>query len=241
MTSIPTLRLLVVSTVAAIATAIAALSLNTDQSAAVAMHLSPTTATVGVGNTVRLTVTVESPIPVNAFSGEVIFDSTNFEVASISYNTSLANLWVEEPWYSRADNSVYFAGGTTARGGFTGKDTLLEITLRATTAGNTDIALNNVRILLHDGLGTDATVTPTIDSVFTSATTTLAYTPATIETAIIEVNTTGANPDVNGDGLINFLDIGTLIRHLGSTDARYDLNGDGQVTTRDFAVVQAAR
>lgn len=242
MPAIYTIRVVLLGTAALVATAITALSIAPRMPTTVAMQLSPEIATIAVGDTTDISVVVESPVAVNAFSGEVVFDSNVFEVASISYNTSIANLWVEEPWYNRSDNSVYFAGGTTAPGGFTGRGALLTISLRALQPGDVEVALEDIRILLHDGLGTDAEIQEPLDSVFTATgTSSVRYVPPSEPTSALTVRTQLPDPDLNGDGMINFLDISILLTRLGSSDERYDLNGDGAVNTRDFQMIQAAR
>lgn len=43
--------------------------------------------------------------------------------------------------------------------------------------------------------------------------------------------------DLNGDGVVNVLDISRLLSLVGSDDAAADLNGDGQVTVADMSVL----
>lgn len=235
-------RAVVLGIIALVAGTIAAVTIQSDTPREVAMRLSPESAHVSVGQTITFDVIVASPIPVNVFTGEVVFDSDTFAVSAITYNTSIADLWVNEPWYSRSDNSVYFAGGTTVRGGFVGQGRLLSVTLEAVQPGNVDVALQNVRILKHDGIGSDADVAPSLESVFTATgSTSLEYRAPQDRFSGVTVATEAPSPDLNNDGVVSFLDIGTLLRNLGSDDPRYDLNQDGNVNTRDFAVIQAAR
>ena len=101
------------------------------------------------------TITVRSGEPTNVFSGTVVFDSSYLVVDKIDYNTSIADLWAVEPWYAEGDGTITFAGGSTQPGGYTGEGTLLTVTFRPIRTGVTDLGIDDVRILRHDGLGTE--------------------------------------------------------------------------------------
>ncbi len=206
-----------------------------------AMYISPSTATVVQGDEQQFSIMVESLEPVNAFTGEITFDNTHFRVTNISYNTSIADLWVEEPWYNRSDNSIYFAGGTTAANGFSGQGTLLTVTLRADRAGDTTLALRNPRIMAHDGLGTDVNLTAPLDRLFTIDTTPYAVPLPTPDKKPVTIVPATPPLDINQDGEIGFRDVSILLLRLGGTDARYDFNGDGSVTWTDVRVWQQLR
>lgn len=188
---------------------------------------------------VTIDVTLSATTPVNALSGNITFDSTHFTVKSISYNTDLIDLWVKKPWYSVADNAIHFAGGTTRPGGFTGSERLLTVELEALKPGESTIMITEARILKHDGLGSDATVAPSIDSVIES----LEQDPNTprpkTDDAQISVLALGSKRDVTGDGKVTFADVATLMLYLGSNDPLFDLNGDGVVSLPDLAIMTA--
>lgn len=203
------------------------------------LTLSPQELTTLIDNTVKLEVLISANTPVNAFMGEVVFDTSLFTVDKIEYNTALADLWVTEPWYSKADNTIYFAGGTTRTGGFVGKDNLLTIYLSSRSIGETVVGIENARILKHDGLGTDTVLTTGIDSVIS----TLAADPASIPTETKDTAsavTVIPNPpsyDVNNDGKVSLADIATFMLKLGSSDIRFDFNQDGTVSTADLSLL----
>ena len=204
------------------------------------MSITPTAATVAVGETATFAVVVESRVPVNAFTGELVYDSDRFIVSSIDYNTSIANLWVEEPWYNRAENSLYFAGGTTQPGGFVGKGELLRVTLQARSAGDTTLTLRNERILAHDGLGNDVALATPLDALFSAD-----VTPYRVELES-EHNFVAVVPevpplDVNQDGELGFQDISVLLLNFGSSNAAYDFTGDGTVSWADIRTWQRLR
>ena len=203
-----------------------------------AIYAVPNTTFVEVGDTVVFGVMVKSNVPVNAFASELIFDTIRFDVTGINYNTSIANLWVEEPWYNRANNSVYFAGGTTQTDGFIGTDELMRVTLRAKAAGETVLTLRNTRVLAHDGLGKDVPLTKPLDTLFTIDTTPFATPLKEVETEPIAIIHDVPTLDVNNDGILSFKDVGVLLTALGSDNANFDFNGDGTVSWGDIRTWQ---
>lgn len=206
-----------------------------------AMYITPVVATVKQGDTQKFNVMVKSQIPVNAFAGEVVFDTEKFQVVDISYNTDVANLWVEEPWYNRAHNNIYFAGGTTRSGGFVGEEILITITLQAVQVGDATFSLRNPHILAHNGLGQDVPLVTPLDALFI-----VDMTPYAVPTPPpIDIYATVLNDipplDLNQDGTISFKDIGVLLSAMGSHDAQYDFTGDGNVTWGDLRMWQQLR
>ena len=203
-----------------------------------AMYITPVTANIKLGDEQKFNIMVKSQVPVNAFAGEIIFDTEKFRVLNISYNTDIANLWVEEPWYNRANNSIYFAGGTTQSGGFVGEVALITITLQAINIGDAVLSLNNPRILAHDGLGSDVPLNAQLDTLFTIDTTPYAvpvsYPTDNYVTVLNEIPAL----DLNQDGKLGFRDIGVLLNAMGSNDIRYDFTGDGKVTWGDLRMWQ---
>jgi len=205
------------------------------------IYLVPDTSFVEVGDKVTIAVMVQSNMSVNAFTSELVFDPEFFQVTSISYNTSIANLWVEEPWYNRANNSVYFAGGTTITDGFIGTGELLRTTLHAKKAGNTAVILRNTRVLAHDGLGRDVSLKTPLDTLFSIDTTPFAAPLEETGVSTIAVISDVPPLDANDDGVVDFKDIGTLLTALGSKKDKYDYNRDGTVNWSDVRTWQQLR
>lgn len=232
-------RTLAVS-IAIIASALVATVALHDETPA-AMYITPVSATVGVGETQQFSVVVKSNVPVNTFAGELLFDTDRFNVVDISYNTSIANLWVEEPWYNRASNSVYFAGGTTVPGGFTGEGTLLTVTLQAVAIGDTTLSLHGARIMAHDGLGSEVTLVEPLDTLFMVDT--RPYTKPLQKPVDSQITVVTDLPplDINQDGELSFQDVGVLLLNLGKEKAEYDFTGDGKVTWSDVRQWQQLR
>jgi len=206
------------------------------------LRITPQEANLRIGDTLVVTVDVESVVPVNAFTGEVIFNSNVFAVDKIEYNNSIADLWVTEPWYSKGENIIYFAGGTTKPGGFTGKGSLMTIYLRAEKVGFVDIDFDHVKILQHDGLGSETTV-EIIDSLFTAAVLEQQtnYIKSSKDQQWISIEKTPPSTDLNGDEKVSLADISIFTLHFGSSNARYDFNQDGKVNFADLSIIMAAQ
>jgi len=198
------------------------------------LRLVPSVSSVTVGDTFTALVLADASTPVNVFSGELTYNTDVIQIDGIDYNTSIADLWAEKPWYENGDGTMNFGGGTTQRGGFTGTATLITITIRAVGAGDAALNLHNMRILKYDGLGTDAELTTPIDTVLT-----VIDAPAKKNSAatVAIIPTNAPSPDLNNDGRISLADASILMLNLLSTDPRYDLNGDGEVTNRDLELI----
>jgi hypothetical protein len=211
----------------------------TNQNPEASLTLNPHQLVAKVGMPVKLEVLISADTPVNAFMGEIAFDSNLFKVDSIEYNTVLADLWVTEPWYSKADNTIYFAGGTTRAGGFTGEDNLITIYLSSQSTGETVISIKNARILKHDGLGTDTVLANSIDSLISLLAEDTNSSVPEIKDMATEVTITPSLPsyDVNNDGKVSLADIASFMLKLGSSDLRFDFNGDGKVSTADLSLI----
>ncbi len=195
------------------------------------MELRTDSEVVHVGDTLTLEIVVDASLPVNVFAGELGFDDSVVHIQSIDYNTSIADLWAEKPWYENGSGTMNFGGGTTHRGGFTGTGSLLTITLRAVGTGNASLTLHDARILKYDGLGTDVPQQPSIDTVLSV----LPKEEVAPQSTTVAITTTDApSPDLNGDGKITFADRGILILNLFSNDPRFDLNQDGKVNSEDL-------
>jgi Dockerin type I domain len=204
------------------------------------MNVNPTHGTTTLDATFIVTIDVDAEIPVNVFKGLMRFDATRLAIEKIDYNTSIADLWAEEPWYSNGDGTLSFIGGTTKEGGFKGNGSLITVTFKSIASGEATILLEDVRILQHDGLGTDALVAAPIDAIFNVAPEILDA--QTINTDVgsendVTILKLGQTTDLNGDGIQNIIDISIFMRHLSSQNTRSDFNGDGIVTTKDLSII----
>lgn len=205
------------------------------------MRIYPTKSVIGVGDTFVVRIIVDSTIPVNAFGGELLFNHETLSVESIDYNTSVADLWAEKPWYSNGEGTINFAGGTTRKGGFTGSETLMSITFKTIGPGAGTLSLKDAKILQHDGFGTEAPLPVPVDALFTVEQT---ASSSESEIAIPEPHSTSytvvkdpPSTDLNGDGKQSIADISIFMLKMASNDPRYDFNLDGTVNTKDLSII----
>lgn len=204
---------------------------------ATSMAISPSSAMSLAGAEIVVQVVVESSIPVNAFAGELQFDSTKLEVARIDYNNSIADLWAEEPWYKNSDGTVGFAGGSTRAGGFTGSGTLITITFKSKVVGVSAIEITRAQILKHDGLGSDATIPPPIDALFTVTAEATPIVHMDQRTTQVVVTSTAVNIDLSGDGQQSLADVSVFLQHFVAGNLAGDLNEDGRVSLSDMSIL----
>ncbi len=230
--------------VASVIIGLAALStvmLTNFSSREAAMTIDPTELTTTPGQTFTISVLVSSALPVNAFTGMITFDQAVLGIEKIDYNTSIADLWTEEPWFSQGAGTINFTGGTTRTGGFTGTGSLITVTFRALTAGPAHLVLQNARILQHDGFGTDAQLSTPIDSVFTVIPEDLHTVDSHNTNAVVTVTPNYARTDLNHDGQTNLGDISVFMLYLATQDTHGDVSGDGHVNTTDLSLILGAR
>lgn len=208
----------------------------------VTMYLEPLRLTVTTEEQFTVRVMVSSPMPVNAFAGEILFDPDILSVQSIDYNTSIADLWAEKPWYENGAGTVNFIGGTTRRGGFMGTGELISLHFRAQKSGDGTLAIRNAQILQHDGLGTKAPMESPLDGLFTVTNPpSNLVNEATLGSTYRVVEKPPPSLDLNGDGKQSVADVSILLLNLGSDDLRFDLNQDGTINTKDLSILLSAR
>ena len=216
---------------------ISALSLNSDEQAAI--FLSPTTGNWVVGETFAIDVMAKTNTPANVFGGLIEFDSNYIEVVSISYNTSITDLWAEEPWYQNGAGTIGFIGGTTKKGGFLGTDKLMTINFKSKKQGDVNVHLINTRVLLHDGLGTDAVLASSIENIYyikDDVVEVLNNNPtATISN--LTFLETYSKTDLNQDGKTSIADISIFVKDLATKNLRSDFNDDLKVNTTDLNIL----
>ena len=107
---------------------------------------------IGAGDTVRVTVILDSTIATNAFSGTLLYSETTLEPIAISDGNSLINMWITRPMVTSAGMPITFAGITP--GGFSGSDgTLFSVLFRVKAAGTATVSLKDIEVLRNDGVG----------------------------------------------------------------------------------------
>lgn len=203
------------------------------------IRIEPATASVETGQLLTVRVVVDSSVPVNVFGGELHFNKDVLAVDGISYNTSIADLWAIRPWYSNGEGTLNFGGGTTRTGGFTGSDTLLTVMFKTIGDGGGSVTLDNIQILLSDGLGTRAAIGEPIDALFT------VITPQQIDDrdTLLTYSVAEKFPstDLNGDNVQGIADLSIFMLNVTTQNKRSDFNGDGDVDTKDLSILLSAK
>jgi hypothetical protein len=87
------------------------LGLNVITTPPVAMRLEPTEYTTREGERFGVDVIVDAEVSTNVFSGELRFSPDILKIEDIDYNTSVANLWAELPWFNNGEGTLNFGGG----------------------------------------------------------------------------------------------------------------------------------
>ena len=127
------------------------LLLPTSVSAATVL-LQATPTEVGVGDTMRITVLLTSPITTNAFSGTLVYPAATMEPLAVNDCSSIISIWITRPAVVNAETPIAFAGITP--GGFSGTNGILFSALFRTKAvGVAKISLENIEVLRNDGIG----------------------------------------------------------------------------------------
>ncbi len=109
--------------------------------------------TVSVGDVVTVQAVLATEVLVNAIEGEVVVSPEQFSIKKIYTGSSVISFWIHHP-KERSQQTVSFSGITP--GGFSGaKETVIELELLAERPGTSTITFANMRLLAHDGLGSD--------------------------------------------------------------------------------------
>ena len=122
---------------------------------AASLRLSPETGFYQAGATFTATVQVDTGgQAINSAEGTLSFNPDELAVIAVSRDSSIFNLWVNEPSFSNTDGTVSFRGGVpTGYSGTVGD--VLTIQFRVKNAGTPRVNFNSGVVLAHDGLGTN--------------------------------------------------------------------------------------
>ncbi|MFT5036564.1 MAG: hypothetical protein ACI9VM_000126 [Candidatus Azotimanducaceae bacterium] len=121
---------------------------------AATLSVSPQTGVYTVGGIFTTNIRINTQgKPINAAEATVSFDPRKVSVISLAKG-SIFNLWTVDPIYSNAAGSITFGGGSPS--GYTGSaGSVVSVTFRALTAGDTKVSFTSGSILAADGLGTN--------------------------------------------------------------------------------------
>jgi hypothetical protein len=175
---------------------------------------------VEVGETVTLHLIARADEPINVIGATISVPEETLAIRSIEYENSIIDLWTEEPTLTDA-YEVIFSGGILREAGFVGEGQVLTLVTEPLMEGVATIDIHDTQMLAHDGTGRRV------------------HCGANPITLSIRPNEQ-PSPDLNGDGVVNFIDFSILSARLFMPhDARYDLNGDGKISLADIGILIA--
>lgn len=194
------------------------------------------------GDIKKIDVSVNARKPINAIGATIKFPQDSVEIIAFSKEKSFFDLWTEETAISEEDGEIHFSGGTTNTGGLTGTGTVITLTLRAKKSGSQNLFFKDSQIYSADGEGTlldndtrsiSFNVLPPPSSPVASGG------QVSQQISLQPENPLPKGSDLNGDGVINLVDLSIMVLHLvmAQYNQRYDLNMDGVVNISDLSIV----
>jgi len=128
------------------------------QAQAAQVILEGSSATVTVGDVISVTMLLDTELQkINAAEADVVFPEDFLQFIGVRDSDSVLNFWVSEPSY-KGNGVVHFSGITP--GGFVApKANLIELLFKVIEVGEGEVHISNASVLLHDGLGTRASLT----------------------------------------------------------------------------------
>ena len=123
---------------------------------AASLRLSPASGTYNVGQTLSVSILVNSNNrAMNAVAGVISFPSNLLEVRSLSKGGTIMSLWVKEPSYSNSNGTVNFEG-VVLNPGFTGTaGNVITIVFKVKAPGTAQVGFEGAQVLANDGTGAD--------------------------------------------------------------------------------------
>ncbi|MDP3784693.1 MAG: cohesin domain-containing protein [bacterium] len=117
------------------------------------LNLKAPKTTYAVGDSFQITLSIDAKgKAINTVSGSVSVPAANLQILDTRYGNSIISLWVERPEIKAG--AINFSGGIP--GGFSGSaGTILSFGVKVKKAGSATVSLNNFKVLLNDGLGTE--------------------------------------------------------------------------------------
>ncbi|MBI4135723.1 hypothetical protein HY477_03255 [Candidatus Uhrbacteria bacterium] len=114
---------------------------------------SPAGQTITVGREFDVILRVDTQgQAINAVEGRVTYPASLMEGRTINTASSFITIWTEAPAFDAG--TIRFSGGRPTPG-FTGQGEVFRARFRASAAGTATMSLQNARILLNDGSGTN--------------------------------------------------------------------------------------
>lgn len=175
-------------------------------------------ATVGDAIPVRLEVSTKSPV--NAIGGKVIFPADILQADAVTRNTSIIDLWSEDPVISNTAGTIHWSGGIIAENADENiKGTVFTAQFHAIKSGKVKFKVEDGQLLAKNGEGTN---------ILSGQHSTTIY-----------VREAGyPSPDINEDGTLSISDINALyLKTFGDYKPEYDINNDKEVNWGDVTTL----
>jgi hypothetical protein len=175
-------------------------------------------------------VFVTAHVPINAIDLVIAYPEDKIVVESVDTGISVITLWTEQP-YAKSGN-IYLRGGTF-RKGFIGEHQVARIRAHAAKSGEARILIKNSQLVAGDGLGTEVRADESPGSnevkILVSGSDGVIAGKATISIVT----------DMDGDGDVDFKDIGIFMSAWFTGSSIYDFNNDGRMNLIDFSILLA--
>ena len=123
---------------------------------AASLSVAPVSSRTTVGNVVSVRVLVATQgKSINNAESTIVFPKDLVDIISVSRNSSIFSLWVDEPKFSNIDGKLTFNGGVP-NPGYTGENgEIFTVNLRTKKAGTASIVFTESAVRENNGLGTD--------------------------------------------------------------------------------------
>jgi hypothetical protein len=175
---------------------------------------------VNMNETYELTLKASSAIDLYAIVADISFDPTMFNFVNVELIGQFANGIVTT---AQEVGKVSFIATLTGATGITGDTDVAKLTFNTFVSGQSDFTL----LTSSYSAKSNADVTGDIFNL---------QTPVSKQVTVVKVVY-----DVNGDGLINLVDLTTVAYYVGTNvtaaTAKYDLNADGVIDIEDLGVL----
>ena len=123
---------------------------------AATLSLVPQSSSYAVGSLIPVDVYVSSSDQaMNAVSAVISYPKDKLEIAALSKDGSIINLWVRDPSISATLGQVNFSGVVLNPGFIGNQGKLLTIVFRARASGSALVGFNSGSVLANDGSGTN--------------------------------------------------------------------------------------
>lgn len=188
--------------------------------------------TVKSGEKFTVDIYAYANVPVNAVNVTLEFDNARVKAEGVDRGQSVLTLWTEDPVIE--NNKVILSGGTF-RKGFIGEHKIASVRFSALETGQEDISVTNVTLLAGDGKGTSVKTVSGTDSTASVFVYDASADPSKIDATVkLELTT-----DIDGDGVVNLVDVSSFMGAWVTNKFIYDFNGDGKMTFTDFSIILA--